>query len=134
MIFTGYWEVLVLNFSVMGNTVFFWVKKLMERWYLLVTEKFLFWTFRWWEIRSFFTQKVDEKMIFTWSFWAFYDIPAPGKYVLLRGVNYIIYFCKLKVRSMESAETSFSNFSETINRGVFRTLSSKEDRALCENI
>ena len=23
MIFTGYWEVLVLNFSVMGNTVFF---------------------------------------------------------------------------------------------------------------
>ena len=35
MIFTGYWEVLVLNFSVMGNTVFFSVKKLMERWYLL---------------------------------------------------------------------------------------------------
>ena len=28
----------------MGNTVFFWVKKLIERWYLLVTEKFLFWT------------------------------------------------------------------------------------------
>ena len=35
MIFTGYWEVLVLNFSVMGNTVFFSVKKLMERLYLL---------------------------------------------------------------------------------------------------
>ena len=35
MIFTGYWEVLLLNFSVMGNTVFFSVKKLMERWYLL---------------------------------------------------------------------------------------------------
>ena len=35
MIFTGYWEVLVLNFSVMGNTVFFLAKKLMERWYLL---------------------------------------------------------------------------------------------------
>ena len=34
MIFTGYWEVLVLNFSVMGNTVFFSAKKLMERWYL----------------------------------------------------------------------------------------------------
>ena len=57
MIFTDYWKVLVLNFSVMGNTVFFWVKKLMERWYLLVTEKFLFWTFRWWEIRSFFQPK-----------------------------------------------------------------------------
>ena len=36
---------------------FFWVKKLMERWYLLVTEKFLFWTFRWWEIQSFLQRK-----------------------------------------------------------------------------
>ena len=34
MIFTGYGEVLVLNFSVMGNTAFFSAKKLMERWYL----------------------------------------------------------------------------------------------------
>ena len=34
MIFTGYWEVLVLNFSVMGNTIFFSAKMLMERWYL----------------------------------------------------------------------------------------------------
>ena len=33
MIFTGYQEVLVLNFSVMGNTIFFSAKKLMERWY-----------------------------------------------------------------------------------------------------
>ena len=57
MIFTYYRKVLVLNFSVVGNTVFFWVKKLMERSYLLVTEKFLFWTFRWWEIRSFFQPK-----------------------------------------------------------------------------
>ena len=65
IIFTGYWEVLVLHFSVMGNTVFFWVKKLMERWYLLVTEKLLFWTFWWWEMWSFFSQKIDEKMIFT---------------------------------------------------------------------
>ena len=32
-----YWllKVVVLNFLVMKNTVFFWVKKLMERWYLL---------------------------------------------------------------------------------------------------
>ena len=57
MIFTDYWKGLVLDFSVMGNTVFFRVKKLMERWYLLVTEKFLFWTFWWLEIRSFFQPK-----------------------------------------------------------------------------
>ena len=56
-IFADYWEVPLLNFSVMENTVFFWVEKLMERWYLLVTEKFLFWTFRRWEIRSFFQPK-----------------------------------------------------------------------------
>ena len=35
MIFAGYREVLVLNFSVMGNTIFFSAKKLMQRWYLL---------------------------------------------------------------------------------------------------
>ena len=42
IIFTDYLKVLVLNFSGMGNTVFFWGKKSMERWYLLFTEKFLF--------------------------------------------------------------------------------------------
>ena len=56
MIFTDYWKGLVLNFSVMGNTVFFWVKKLVER-YLLVSEKFLFLSFRWWEIQFFFQPK-----------------------------------------------------------------------------
>ena len=35
MIFTDYWKVLVLNFSMMGNTVSFSAKKLMEIWYLL---------------------------------------------------------------------------------------------------
>ena len=65
-----------------------WGKKLMERWYLLITErfifwatdKFLFWAFRWWKIRYFFSQKVYVKVIFTWSFWAFHDIPGPVKY------------------------------------------------------
>ena len=48
-----------------GKYGLFWHKKSMERWYLLITEKFFFWatgkllfrTFRWWEIRSFFSQK-----------------------------------------------------------------------------
>ena len=35
IIFTGYGEVIILNFSVMGNAIFFLSKKLMERWYLL---------------------------------------------------------------------------------------------------
>ena len=111
MIFTDYWKVLVLTFSEMGNTVFSWAKRLTEIWHLLMTGKFLFKTFRWWAIRSFFesrswrkydiywllrssyfellgdgkyglffSQKVVGKMIFTWSFRAFYDIPGPRKY------------------------------------------------------
>ena len=48
-----------------GKYGLFWAKKLMEIWYLLITEKFLFWTFREWEMRSFLGQKVNEKMIFT---------------------------------------------------------------------
>ena len=35
MIFTGYREVLALSFSVMGNTIFFSVKKLIKRWCFL---------------------------------------------------------------------------------------------------
>ena len=92
MIFTDDWKVLALIFLGMENTVFFWVKKLMERWYLLVTEKFLFWTFRWREIRSFFSEKVDGKMIFTWSFWAFHDIPGPEKYGFSCSDNFMSLF------------------------------------------
>ena len=40
MIFTGYWEVLLLNFSMMGNTIFFSAKTLMERCYLLGLSEF----------------------------------------------------------------------------------------------
>ena len=35
----------------------------------------------------FSSQKVDGKMILTWSFWAFYDIPRPGKYGFSRNVS-----------------------------------------------
>ena len=75
-IFTDYWKVLVLIFSGMGNTVFFWAKKLMERRYLLITGKFLVWTFRWWGNTVFFWVKklmerwylmVTEKFLF-WTF------------------------------------------------------------------
>ena len=57
MIFTDYWKVLVLSL-----------------------EKFLFWNFGDGKYGHFLRQKVDEKVMFTWSFWAFQDIPGPGKY------------------------------------------------------
>ena len=63
-------------------TVFFWVKKLTERWSLLVTEKFLFWTFRWLESTVLFSaKKLMERwyLVFlsfswysrTWEIWFF---------------------------------------------------------------
>ena len=117
MIFTDCGKVPVLILLEIGNTIFSWAKKLIERWYLLINEKNLFWTFWWWKIRSFFesrgwwkddiywlrrsscfelfgdgkyglfySRKVDGKIIFIWSFWAFYNIPGPGKYVFSRSV------------------------------------------------
>ena len=77
-----YWLMKRFCFELFGDGKYglFWVKKLIEKWYLLVTEMFLFWTFWWWEIRSFFSKKVDGKMIFTWSFWALHDISGLRKY------------------------------------------------------
>ena len=66
IIFTDYWKVLVLIFSVMGNMVFFDSRSWWKRWYLLITEKFLFWTFRWWEIRSFFESRIWWKDDIYW--------------------------------------------------------------------
>ena len=40
----------------------------MEMWYLLIAEKFLFWSFWEWEIRPFLSQKVDGNMLFT-DYW-----------------------------------------------------------------
>ena len=90
MIFIDYWKVFVLNFLGMGNTVFFLRQKVNENtiftdyWNVLVLgyRKFLFWAFRRWEKRSFFSQKADVNVIFTWSFLAFHDILGPGKYGL----------------------------------------------------
>ena len=65
-----YWLLKTHCFELFGGAKYslFWAKKSMEIWYLLITEKFLFWTFRGWKIRSFLRQKVDGKMIFT-GYW-----------------------------------------------------------------
>ena len=83
MIFTDYWKVLVLTFSEMGNTVFSWAKKLTEIWYLLITGKFLFWTFRWWEIRSFFESRSWWKDDIYWLLRSScFELFGDGKYGL----------------------------------------------------
>ena len=39
----------------------------------------------------FLSQKADGKMIFTWYFWVFYDIPGLGKYGFLCSVAFTAY-------------------------------------------
>ena len=88
MIFTDYWKVLVLTFSEMGNTVFSWAKKLTEIWYLLITGKFLFWTFRWWEIRSFFESRSWWKDDIYWLLRSScFELFGYGKYGFSRSAN-----------------------------------------------
>ena len=52
-----------LNFSEMGNTVFFWAKYLTERWYLLITEMFFVLNFSEMRIKVFFwAKKLMERL------------------------------------------------------------------------
>ena len=51
-----------------GKYGIFRAKKLMERWYLQITEQFLFWTFQRWKIRGYFSPKVDGKILFA-DYW-----------------------------------------------------------------
>ena len=85
MIFTDYRKVLVLIFLEIRNIVFSWAKKLIERLYLLKRSCFELFFDR--KYGLFYSQKVDGKMSFTWSFWAFYDIQGPGKRGFSRCVN-----------------------------------------------
>ena len=89
--FTNYWKVLVLNFSVIGNTVFFLSQEVDGKmiftgyWEVLVLNFSVMWN-------TVFSQKVEGKMIFTWSFLAFYDIPGPGKYGFSRSESTKVWF------------------------------------------
>ena len=81
MIFTDYWKVLVLNFSMMGNTVFFLSEEVDGKddiYWLLKSSCFELFGDGKYDL--FFSQKVGGKMIFTWHFWASHDIPGLGKY------------------------------------------------------
>ena len=80
MIFTDYWKGLVLNFSVMGNIVFFESRSWWKDDIYWLLRSSCFEIFGDGKYGLFFRQNVDGKMIFTWSFWAFYDMPGPGKH------------------------------------------------------
>ena len=105
MIFTEYWKVLVLIFSGMGNRVFSWAKKLMERWYLLITEKFLLWTFPWWKLRSFFESRSWWKNDIYWLLRSScFELFGGGKYglflvkMLIKNDIYMVFLSSLGPR------------------------------------
>ena len=147
IIFTDYWKVLVLIFSGMENAVSFWAKKLMERWYLLITEKFLFWTFWWWEIRSFFQSrswwKDDIYLVFLsfpwysrkYGFWRSESCrPKVCKFIIKETLTQVFSceFCKICKNTFwtehlwmtASLDSCFWNFKHKI----FRVNQSKQDQ------
>ena len=66
-----------------GKYGLFWAKKLMERWYLLITGKFLFWTFWRWEKRSFFQPRSWWKADIYWLLQSScFELFDDGKYGL----------------------------------------------------
>ena len=100
IIVTDHWNVLVLNFSVIQNTVFFWVRNSMERRYLLATEKFLFWTFWGWEITSFFSQK---------SWWKDYIYLVSLSFLWYSRTWEIWFFVQCKVTYLKSEFINLQN-------------------------
>ena len=72
-----------LNFSEMEKYGLFWAKKLMEMWYLLITEMLLFRIFQEWEIRSSFEPNSWCKDDIYWLLkMSFFELFGDGKYGL----------------------------------------------------
>ena len=90
MIFTDYWKVLVLIFSVMGNTAFFEPNSWWKDDIYWLRKRSCLKLFGDGKYGLFFSQNVDGKMIYTRSFWAFHDIPGPGKYGFSRSVPSLV--------------------------------------------
>ena len=127
MIFTDYWKVLVLNFSMMGNTVFFESRSWWKRWYLLITEKFLFWTFRWWEILSFFESR---------SWWKddIYWLTRSSCFELFSDVNTIFFSAKkLMGRWYLLGLFELSMIFQDLGNTVFRAVNKTINYLPCQN-
>ena len=75
IMFTGYYKVFVLKFSEMEKIKSWWK---YDIYWLLKSSCFQLFGDGKYDL--FFSQRVNEKMIFTWSLWVFYDIPGRGKY------------------------------------------------------
>ena len=79
IMFSDYWNVLLLNFSEMGNTAFFETKSWWKNHIYWLLKSYCSELFGDGTYGLFFSQKGEGKMIFTWS-WYFHDIPGLRKY------------------------------------------------------
>ena len=121
-----YWLLKSSCFDLFGNGEYglFWAKKLMERWYWLVTEAFLFWTFRWCEIRSSFQAKTWWKdgicLVFllypwysrTWEIWLFAQCIM---HIFTSNFCYIFAENTFKFLGTQSFLYEFRKFKTTFN-------------------
>ena len=94
-----------MNFSEMGNTVVFEPKSWWKDDVYWLLERSFFDLFGDGTYGVFLSKKIDGKMIFTWSFWAFHVIPRLWKYgfscsgrsevfaEFLKLLIYIMFFC-----------------------------------------
>ena len=62
-----------------GKYDLFWARKLIKIWYWFLKSS-CFELLGDGKYGLFFRQKVNVKVIFTWCFWVFHDIPGSGKY------------------------------------------------------
>ena len=80
MIFIDYWKVLVLNFRTWEIRSFFEPKSWWKDDIYWLLKNSCFELIGDGKYSLSFSRKVDGKMILTWSFWAFHDIPGLRKY------------------------------------------------------
>ena len=89
MIFTDYWKVLVLTFSMMGNTSFFWGKKLMENDIYWLLRSSCFELFGDGKYGLFSAKKLMER----WYLLALFELPMIFQdlgNMVFRAVNFVV--------------------------------------------
>ena len=112
MIFTDYWNVRALNFSGGGKYSLSLRQRFNGKMIFTVTEKFLFWNFREWEIRSFFEAKSSWKDDISWLLKSScFGLPKSSCFELFFDGKYLLGLFQLSM--------IFHDLRNTVFRAVF---------------
>ena len=110
MIFTDYWKVLVLIFLMMGNTVFFWVKKLMEKMIFTDYWKVLVLNFSVMGNMIFFSAK---KLVERWYLLGIFELPMIFQDLgntVFRAVQMAVSICRYQSLSHSPPHQNFGSY------------------------